>query len=150
MMRWPGVIKPGSSVSQLMLNIDWAPTLLDIAGVKAPAEVQGTSFLPLVKGGAGSKAGWRKAMYYHYYEYPQPHHVYPHFGVRTERYKLVRFYGPSDSWELYDLVKDPDEVHNLYGQAGYEKLTASLKGTLKELIQEYKDQEAEKILEEKP
>ncbi|HVV04143.1 MAG TPA: sulfatase [Puia sp.] len=150
MMRWPGVIKPGSSVSQLMLNIDWAPTLLDIAGVKAPAEVQGTSFLPLVRGGEGGKAGWRKAMYYHYYEYPQPHHVYPHFGVRTERYKLVRFYGPSDSWELYDLVKDPDEVHNLYGQAGYEKLAASLKGTLKELIREYKDQEAGRILEERP
>lgn len=147
LMRWPGVIRPGSTMSQLMLNIDWAPTLLDIAGVRAPSEIQGSSFLPLLKGGA---TGWRKAMYYHYYEYPQPHHVYPHFGVRTERYKLVRFYAPSDSWELYDLVKDPDEVHNLYGQAGYEKVTASLKGTLKELITQYKDQEAEKILEERP
>jgi len=150
LMRWPGVIKPGSSVSRLMLNIDWAPTMLDIAGVRSPEEVQGTSFLPLVKGDPGSRTAWRKAMYYHYYEYPQPHHVYPHFGVRTERYKLVRFYGPSDSWELYDLVKDPDEVHNLYGHAGYEQVTAGLKSTLKELIREYKDQEAEKILEERP
>jgi arylsulfatase A-like enzyme len=150
LMRWPGVIKPGGSVNQLMLNIDWAPTLLDIAGVKAPAEVQGTSFLPLLKGDAGSVAGWRKAMYYHYYEYPQPHHVYPHFGVRTDRYKLVRFYGPSDSWELYDLAKDPDEVHNVYGHAGYERLTDSLKSTLKDLIRQYKDQEAGKIMGQKP
>ena len=65
-------------------------------------------------------------MYYHYYEYPQPHHVYPHFGVRTERYVLVRFYGPGDFWELYDLEKDIHEVKNIYGEAGYEKITAAL------------------------
>jgi arylsulfatase A-like enzyme len=146
-MRWPGVIKPGSSVSRLMLNIDWAPTLLDIAGVKAPSEVQGTSFLPLLKGGA---PGWRKAMYYHYYEFPQPHHVYPHFGVRTERYKLARFYAPSDSWELYDLVTDPHEVHNLYGRVEYSALIKSLKVQLRDLIRQYKDVEAEKILSERP
>jgi len=148
-MRWPGVIRPGSSMSRLMLNIDWAPTLLDIAGVKAPAEVQGASFVPLLKGSAAA-AGWRKAMYYHYYEFPQPHHVYPHFGVRTERYKLVRFYAPSDSWELYDLVTDPHEMHNLYGKAGYEGLTRSLKTRLMGLIKQYKDSEAEKTLQERP
>jgi arylsulfatase A-like enzyme len=146
-MRWPGVIKPGSSVSRLMLNIDWAPTLLDIAGVKAPSEVQGTSIVPLLK---GSAAGWRKAMYYHYYEFPQPHHVYPHFGVRTERYKLARFYAPSDSWELYDLVTDPHEVHNLYGKAEYAGLIRTLKGQLRDLIRQYKDVEADKILSERP
>jgi len=149
MIRWPGVIRPGSSVSRLMLNIDWAPTLLDIAGVKAPSEVQGTSFVPLLKGNTAA-AGWRKAMYYHYYEFPQPHHVYPHFGVRTERYKLARFYGPSDSWELYDLVTDPHEVHNLYGKAEYAGLVRSLKVQLRDLIRQYKDVEAEKILSEKP
>jgi arylsulfatase A-like enzyme len=146
-MRWPGVIKPGSSVSRLMLNIDWAPTLLDIAGVKAPSEVQGNSFVPLLK---GSAAGWRKAMYYHYYEFPQPHHVYPHFGLRTERYKLARFYAPSDSWELYDLVTDPHEMHNLYGKAEYSGLIRSLKVQLRDLIRQYKDVEAEKILSERP
>jgi arylsulfatase A-like enzyme len=150
LMRWPGVIRPGSSIKQLMLNIDWAPTLLDIAGVKAPEEIQGKSFLPLLKYDAGKTVVWRKAMYYHYYEYPQPHHVYPHFGVRTERYKLVRFYGPSDNWELYDLLKDPDEMHNVYGQPENEHLTASLKSTLNELIRQYKDQEAAKILAERP
>jgi len=163
-MRWPGVIKPGTTVNRLMLNIDWAPTLLDIAGVRAPSEVQGVSFLPLLKGtgtaggsGGGSASGsagqgvaWRKAMYYHYYEFPQPHHVYPHFGIRTERYKLARFYAPSDSWELYDLVTDPNEVHNLYGKAEYATLTATLKKQLLELIREYKDDEAEKILQERP
>lgn len=146
-MRWPGMIRPGTSVSRLMLNIDWAPTLLDIAGVRAPDEVQGVSFLPLLK---GDGAGWRKAMYYHYYEFPQPHHVYPHFGVVTERYKLVRFYAPSDSWELYDLATDPHEVHNRYGKTGYEAVTATLKQQLRELIRQYKDIEAEKILEERP
>ena len=89
-------------------------------------------------------------MYYHYYEFPQPHHVYPHFGIRTERYKLARFYTPSDSWELYDLVTDPTEVHNLYGKPQYEALTATLKQQLLELIREYKDEEAEKILRERP
>jgi arylsulfatase A-like enzyme len=148
-MRWPGVIRPGSSVSRLMLNIDWAPTLLDIAGVKAPAEVQGASFVPLLKGSAAA-AGWRKAMYYHYYEFPQPHHVYPHFGVRTERYKLARFYAPSDSWELYDLVTDPHEMHNLYGRPEYAELARTLKVQLRDLIKQYKDVEAEKILSERP
>jgi arylsulfatase A-like enzyme len=148
MMRYPGVIKPGTTLSKLTLNIDWAPTLLDIAGVRPPAEVQGVSFLPLLKG--ESVPGWRKAMYYHYYEFPQPHHVYPHFGVRTERYKLVRFYEPSDSWELYDLSADPDEIHNLYGKQGFEKLTRSLKIRLSALIDEYKDEDAKKILNQRP
>jgi len=145
-MRWPGVIKEGTKVNKLMLNIDWAPTLLDIARVKAPAEVQGVSFLPLLKGATA----WRKAMYYHYYEFPEPHHVYPHFGIRTERYKLARFYTPADSWELYDLVTDPTEVHNLYGKPQFAGLTADLKKQLLELIRQYKDDEAEKILKERP
>jgi hypothetical protein len=76
--------------------------------------------------------------------------VYPHFGVRTERYKLVRFYAPSDSWELYDLVADPREVHNLYGRVGFDRLTRALKTQLMELIRQYKDADAEKILEERP
>lgn len=142
-IRYPGVVQPGTTIPQLMVNIDWAPTMLDIAGVQAPKEIQGTSFLPLIKGNAQN---WRKAAYYHYYEFPQPHHVYPHFGVRTEQYTLARFYGPSDAWELYDLEKDPGEVNNLYGQKGYEQVTDTLKQQLKALVEQYNDKEAEGIL----
>lgn len=144
-IRYPGVIKPGTNVNALMANIDWAPTVLDIAGVKAPAEVQGRSFLPLVKTGSKNPA-WRDAVYYHYYEFPQPHHVYPHFGVRTSQYTLVRFYGAGNTWELYDLKKDPGQVKNVYGTKGYEKITAGLKVQLTGLIKEYKDEEAMKEL----
>lgn len=145
-IRYPGVIKPGTQVNELMANIDWAPTILDLAGVKPPADIQGTSFLPLVKPG-GDKKNWRKEVYYHYYEFPQPHHVYPHFGIRTARYTLVRFYNPGKSWELYDLKKDPHQVNNIYGQKGMEKATAALKEKLKQLMIQYKDTAALKILE---
>lgn len=145
-IRYPGVIKPGTQVNEFMANIDWAPTILDLAGVKPPADIQGTSFLPLVKPG-GDKKNWRKEVYYHYYEFPQPHHVYPHFGIRTARYTLVRFYNPGKSWELYDLKKDPHQVNNIYGQKGMEKTTAALKEKLKQLMIQYKDTAALKILE---
>ncbi|NLR62808.1 sulfatase [Chitinophaga varians] len=145
-IKYPGVTKPGTTVNQLMLNIDWAPTILQMAGVPVPADIQGTSFLPLLEQNP-NKAAWRKAAYYHYYEFPEPHHVYPHFGVRTEQYTLVRFYGAGDSWELYDLKKDPQQVNNIYGNKGTEKITAGLKATLKKLILQYNDQEALKILE---
>ena len=142
-MRYPGVIKPGSKVSAITLNIDWGPTLLDICGIKTPPDMQGVSFLPLVD---GRGAAWRKAMYYHYYEYPQPHHVSPHFGIRTEHWVLVRFYGPGDFWELYDLDKDPEELNNLYGKPGYGSTEEQLKTQLKDLIRQYDDKEALQIL----
>jgi len=148
-MRYPGVIKPGTTVSDIMLNIDWAPTLLDIAGVRPPADMQGVSFLPLLRPD-GARHDWRTAMYYHYYEFPQPHHVYPHFGIRTEQYKLIRFYGPSDSWELYDLARDPQELNNRYNDPAYRKVIADLRLQLRQLIGQYDDKEAAKILEKGP
>lgn len=146
-IRYPGVIKPHTHINQIVSNIDWAPTLLNLTGTPIPAYVQGESFLPLLK---GEKAPWRKEAYYHYYEFPQPHHVSPHFGIRTEKYTLARFYGPKDFWELYDIKKDPHNLHNLYGQKGYEAITADLKTKLTKQIQQYKDDEALKILAGKP
>jgi len=145
-IRYPGVIKPGSTVNDLIVNIDWAPTVLNIAGAKIPADIQGRSFLPLLDKTVGGKIPWRKEAYYHYYEFPQPHHVHPHFGIRTDRYKLAYFYDGLDSWELYDLEKDPTEINNIYGNKDSKKLTADLKAKLKQLMIAYKDNEAIKIL----
>lgn len=146
-MRYPGIIKPGTVIDQFALGIDWAPTILNIAGVQVPPAIQGVSLVPLLKGN-NKNILWRKEMYYHYYEFPQPHHVYPHFGIRTEKYKLVRFYGGIDSWELFDLTKDPHELKNIYNDQKNEKTIAALKLSLKKLIVEYKDAEALKILGE--
>ncbi len=142
-IRYPGVIKPHTHINQLISNIDWAPTLLDLTGTAIPGYIQGKSFLPLLK---GEKTNWRKAAYYHYYEFPQPHHVYPHFGIRTDQYTLARFYGPKNFWELYDLKQDPHNMRNLYGQKGYEKITVELKSRLSREIDAYHDDEARKML----
>lgn len=141
-LKYPKKARAGTSVNQLVSNIDWAPTVLDIAGVKIPASMQGRSVMPLV---AGKPGNWRKEIYYHYYEYPQPHAVYPHFGIRSGKYKLIRFYGPKNFWELYDLEKDGEEMKNIYGSAGVEKITNTLKRKLRELIVQYRDDEALKI-----
>ncbi|MCX6213077.1 sulfatase [Spirosoma sp.] len=146
-IRYPGVIKPGSQVKQVVSNVDWAPTLLSLTGTRVPDYVQGESFLPLLTGG---KNDWRNQAYYHYYEYPQPHHVSPHFGLRTAQYTLARFYGPDDFWELYDIQKDPQNLNNVYGQKGYEKVTALLKKQLKDQIIKYKDEEALKLMAANP
>jgi arylsulfatase A-like enzyme len=145
-VRYPKVVKPGITVKNIVLNNDWGPTVLDIAGIKTPAAMQGRSFLPLLKDEAAVK-DWRKDAYYHYYEFPKPHHVHPHFGIRSDRYTLVRFYGDINSWELFDLQKDPSELHNLYGVKGSETLTADLKLRLKKLILQYEDVDALHIFE---
>ena len=84
----------------MVMNLDFAETFLDIAGAKIPADMQGESLVPLLEG--KTPADWRKSVYYHYYEFPQPHHVHPHYGVRTERYKLIHFYtstsGSCSTW----------------------------------------------------
>jgi arylsulfatase A-like enzyme len=143
-IRYPGVVKPGTKVNEVVSNIDWAPTILNITGTPVPSELQGESFLPLL---AGQKTNWRKASYYHYYEFPQPHHVPPHFGLRTAQYTLARFYGPDEFWELYDIQKDPQNLKNVYGAKGYEKITADLKAQLRAQIEKYKDDEALKIFD---
>ncbi|MBS1920857.1 MAG: sulfatase [Bacteroidetes bacterium] len=143
-MRYPGLIKPGTVNKNFVLNLDIAPTMLDAAGVKIPADMQGQSFLPLLQ---ARYASGRDAMYYHYYENGE-HDVSPHFGIRTKRYKLIRFYQRVDNWELYDLQKDPLEMKNLYGEKGYKKITEQLKMQLNDLIKKYDDTDAGKILKQ--
>ncbi|MCX2478163.1 sulfatase [Pedobacter sp. MC2016-15] len=147
-VRYPKVVKAGSVVNGIVLNNDWGPTVLDIAGLQTPAAMQGRSFLPLLKDEATAK-DWRKDAYYHYYEFPRPHHVHPHFGIRSDRYTLARFYGEINSWELFDLQKDPQQLHNIYGTKAAEAITADLKLRLKKLIGQYEDTEALKIFGEK-
>ena len=124
-------------VKEMVQNIDYAPTFLDVAGAKVPSDIQGQSFLPLLEG--KKPANWRQSLYYHYYEYPAEHSVCRHYGIRTKRYSLMHFYNDINAWELYDLKKDPDQMHNIYGKPGTEKLTKNLKKQLLQLQVQYDD-----------
>ena len=137
MLRYPDKVKPGSVSDNMVLNLDLAPTLLDIASVSVPAEMQGKSILKLAEG--KPDPSWRKDWLYEYYEYPGFENVRPCRGVRTERYKLIHFFLDPEEWELYDLEKDPNESHNLYGKEGFETLTAKLKERLVALRNETGD-----------
>ena len=133
LVRYPG--GRIGDINELVQNIDYAPTFLELAGVEVPADIQGASLLPLL---AGEKpATWRKSLYYHFYEYPAEHAVKRHCGVRTERYKLIHFYNDIDIWELYDLQSDPMEMNNLFGEKGYEEITKELKTELGRLEKQY-------------
>lgn len=134
-VRDPFATKKGHQVDAMTQNIDFAPTLLDMAGVAAPAEMQGTSLLPLIDDDLGSDS-WRQSLYYHYYEYPGFHSVKAHNGVKKGHYKLMHFY-KYDIWEMYDLKADPLEMNNVYGQAEYESIQLELHGELEKLIQQY-------------
>ena len=120
----------------MALNVDFAPTFLDAAGVKAPADMQGRSLLPVLGGRA--PRDWRTSMYYRYYHDPGDHNTRAHYGVRTMTHKLIYFFR-KDQWELFDLVNDPYELHNLYGQPGQTALTATLKAELARLKREVRD-----------
>jgi arylsulfatase A-like enzyme len=137
--RWPGVIEPGTRNSDLVQNIDNAPTFLDIAGIDIPEEMQGVSMVPLMKGKRPDD--WRQSLYYHYYEYPSWHMVRPHEGVATKRYKLIRFYGfdipNGEEWEFYDLEKDPDEMKSAYDDPAYADKIKELKKELQRLRDYY-------------
>jgi arylsulfatase A-like enzyme len=137
LVRWPGVTKPGSVSDELVSNVDFAETFLDVAGVSIPSEMQGRSLVSLLKG--ETPDDWRKSFYYHYYEFPRPHHVRPHYGVVTDRYKLVRFYGPDvDYWELFDRQTDPLELKSVYDETSYAAVRKELEGELVRLRAELK------------
>jgi arylsulfatase A-like enzyme len=137
MVRWPGLTKPGTASGALVSNLDLAETILDAAGLAVPAEMQGRSLRPLLAGTAPSD--WRTAFYYQYFEYPTPHRVRPHYGVITDRYKLVRFEGIGESSsELFDRRKDPNELKSVYGDPAYAAVTADLEKQLARLRTELK------------
>ena len=155
-VRYPALGVKGAVEARFVLNIDHAPTILDLAGVKIPATMQGRSYRKLLEGNA--PGNWRKSMYYTYYEnswrlsgkglearsdpsfqFFTPHRVGPHRGVRTERHKLIHYYSDGDYWELFDLATDPNELRNVYGDAAYSKTLAALKRELERLRLEYRD-----------
>ena len=136
LVRLPGGAK-GESM-EMVQNIDYAPTFLELAGVEVPSDIHGCSFLPVLKGEEWEPN--RDGVYYHYYEYPDEHAVKRHLGVRTERYKLIHFY-EDGVWELFDLENDKHELNNIYGQSGTEEITAQLKEKLVKLQQQYGEQE---------
>jgi arylsulfatase A-like enzyme len=137
LVRWPGVVKAGGTNSNLVSNIDFAETFLDVAGLLVPAEMQGRSLVPILKG--QTPGDWRSSFYYQYFEYPVPHHVRPHYGVVTNRYKLVHIDGPDlDEWELFDLEKDPHELRSVYGDTAYTTVVVDLKRNLDHLRSELK------------
>jgi arylsulfatase A-like enzyme len=137
-VRWPGTIKPESVRSEFVSNLDFAETFLEIAGVKVPDDMQGASLVPLLRG-EPAPADWRKSFYYHYYEYPDSHRVAAHYGVRTERYKLIHYYA-TDEWELFDLQEDPHEMKSVYSDPEYADVVRQTKEELNRLRAKYKDE----------
>jgi arylsulfatase A-like enzyme len=134
LVRWPGVVDPGSESTALVQNLDLAQTFLDAAGVEAPDTMQGRSLTPLLRGARPDD--WRESIYYHYYEYPAVHSVMRHEGIRTERYKLINHYW-ADQWALFDLRNDPRELNNVYGHPDYAEVTQRLKRELQQLKTQY-------------
>jgi len=135
--RWPAVIQGGRVNRDLVSPLDFAETWLEAAGVKAPRDMQGLSLMPLFRG--NTPRNWRKSFYYHYYEFPGAHSVRRHYGVVTDRYKLVHFYEPDvDSWELFDRLEDPRELLNVIGDPGYLRVKEDLTEELGRLRRELK------------
>ncbi len=137
LVRWPKQIKPGQVSQAMVLNLDFPATMLDAASVPVPADMQGRSFLPVLRG--KTPRDWRTSMYYRYY-HPGHHNVAAHYGVRTQRYKLI-FFNKLNQWELYDLQKDPREMSNVYSNPAYAKTAEELKKELQRLRLQYKDED---------
>ena len=136
-MRLPKGFDRRGKITEMVQNIDYAPTFLELAGAPVPEDIHGVSLVPLLKG--EHPQDWRTALYYHFYEYPAEHMVKRHYGIRTERYKLIHFYNNINWWELYDLQADPTEMHNLYGQPEYESIAEELKVEMEKLQEQYND-----------
>lgn len=140
LIEWPGITKPGSVNKDMVSNIDYPETILEMAGVEVPSDMQGSSMVPILKGKTPSD--WRKEHYYHYYEFPGSHSVKRHYGMSTERYKLMHYYYDIDEWELYDIQNDPDEMKNVYNDPDYTSVKEDLHTRLQELMTKYKDSDS--------
>lgn len=140
LIMWPDVIKPGSVNKDMVSNLDYAETFLDAAGIAVPSDMQGVSLLPILKG--KTPDDWRKEHYYEYYEYPGWHSVKRHYGISTERYKLIHYYYDIDEWEMYDRITDPLEMKNVYNNSEYKAVRENLKKKLSEMETKYKDSES--------
>lgn len=139
LVRWPGKIKPGSVNTDLVQNLDFAETFLDLADAPIPDDMQGKSLVPLLKG--KTPTNWREALYYHYYEYPGSHSVRRHEGVFDGRWKLIKFYGQDvpdgEQWELYDVESDPTEMNNIASNPEYQSKVEALRKKLDGLKKQY-------------
>ncbi|MDP6928541.1 MAG: sulfatase [Planctomycetota bacterium] len=142
-VRWPGVVKPGTVNADMVSNVDFAETFLDIAGMadQTPSDMQGRSFASLMRGNTPSD--WRESFYYHYYEFPGAHSVAKHYGVRTSTHKLIHYYRVGE-WELFDLMKDPDEMDSRYGDPAYANITSKLKAEIVRLQTELEEPDPRK------
>ena len=138
-VRYPEAIEAGSTSTALCMNVDFAPTFLDFAGVEIPEDMQGRSLKGIMENRGGTPDDWRKAVYYHYYEYPAEHSVKRHYGIRTNDCKLMHFYNDIDEWEMYDLVRDPDERTNVFGNPEYAQKQKEMMSLLDSALAEYGD-----------
>jgi arylsulfatase A-like enzyme len=135
-VKWPGVTNPRTVNTDMVQNIDFAETFLDMAGLTIPNDMQGKSLVPLLQ--ENTPADWRKSIYYHYYEYPGAHSVQRHNGVRTDRYKLINYYELGEK-ELFDLEADPQEMKSVFNDPEYAVIQTSLENELKRLKAKYQD-----------
>ena len=135
-MRYPNKIRAGQVSEDFIVNIDHAATLLDYASIDIPDDIQGESYRPICENKIPDD--WRESVYYHYYQSTGWHTVKKHYGVRTDQYKLIHYYGV-DEWELYDLDSDPNEMLNVYAEANYKEIKSELLTELRSLQEKYLD-----------
>jgi len=148
-IRYPREIEAGSHCQNIVTNLDFAKTFLDYAAIEAPGEMQGRSFRPILNG--ETPDDWPTSMYYRYWMHMQGHAVPAHYGIRTQRYKLIYYYGKpcgmngvsqietEPEWELFDLEKDPQEMNSVYGNPEYAEIQKDLEAELARLKKEAKD-----------
>jgi len=141
LVRYPRAVKAGTRSTALAMNIDFAPTMLDFAGIDVPGDIQGRSLRPILTSEGKAPESWRDAVYYHYYEYPSWHSVKRHYGIRTERYKLIHFYNDVDEWELYDMQNDPHEMHSVYDDPAYAGVRREMHERLERIQHECGDED---------